>query len=166
MITKDDVYTVKYECHSLPQFIERADSLRKILHPSVRILYLSGPLGAGKTTFARGWLRSSGVTGPIKSPSYSMVETYDETSMGIIHHIDLYRINDVDEVRCLGLEEYIDDHLIIEWPNKGVDKILDYDLSIDIEINGDARVVTLKTKDNAVKDKLSVYAGQIKDSSR
>src|SRR4051794_24486842 len=67
-----------------------------------RIVTLSGELGAGKSTFARGVLRALGVTGPIKSPSYTLLETYPLASVTVVH-LDLYRLKDPSELEYLGL---------------------------------------------------------------
>ena len=84
------------------------------------VVYLRGELGAGKTTCARAMLRSLGVTGLIRSPTYTLVEVY---ALGVRHfvHVDLYRLVDPEEVGNLGLRDYlVPEHiLLIEWPEKG-----------------------------------------------
>ena len=127
-----------------------------------RVIFLTGELGAGKTTFAREWLKTNGVTGAVKSPSFSMVESYDDTRVGTIHHLDLYRVNHEDEIRCLGLDEYLDDYLIIEWPEKGVSQIIESDLSVDIRVEKDNRIVTLQGS-TSVADGLKQFAIELKD---
>ena len=83
-------------------------------------LYLSGELGAGKTTLTRQLLRQLGVTELIKSPTYTLVETYTATHT-IIHHFDLYRLQTLRELEDLSLEDYFTDKaiVIVEWPEKG-----------------------------------------------
>jgi tRNA threonylcarbamoyladenosine biosynthesis protein TsaE len=85
-----------------------------------RVVTLSGDLGAGKTTFARGALRALGVRGAIKSPSYTLLECYELPDVQVIH-LDLYRLRDPDELENLGLADYYrPGHLwLVEWPEKG-----------------------------------------------
>ena len=85
-----------------------------------RVIELRGELGTGKSTFARGVLRALGATGLIKSPSYTLLETYDLPDVQALH-LDLYRLNDPEELEHLGLADYHrPGHLwLIEWPEKG-----------------------------------------------
>jgi tRNA threonylcarbamoyladenosine biosynthesis protein TsaE len=84
-------------------------------------LYLSGELGAGKTTLTRQLLRQLGVTELIKSPTYTLVETYT-TTLALIHHFDLYRLQTIRELEDLALEDYFTEKaiVIVEWPEKGL----------------------------------------------
>ena len=70
-----------------------------------RVVFLRGELGSGKSTFARGVLRALGVTGPIKSPSYTLLETYELPAITAVH-LDLYRLEDPEELEHLGLADY------------------------------------------------------------
>src|SRR3984957_21052943 len=74
------------------------------------VIYLVGPLGAGKTTFARALLTSLGVGSRVKSPTYSLIESYNVGPLGI-QHIDLYRIADPEEIEWLGLRDFGDPQL-------------------------------------------------------
>src|ERR1700675_444886 len=81
------------------------------------IVTLSGELGAGKTTLVRGILRGIGWTGPVKSPSYALVEHYLFSSL-YFYHFDFYRFDDPDEWNTTGFAEYFrpDAIAVIEWP--------------------------------------------------
>ena len=89
-----------------------------------RIVTLIGDLGAGKSTFARGALRSLGVTGAIKSPSYTLIETYELPTVNIVH-LDLYRLKDPGELEHLGLADYHAPGQLwfIEWPENGAGRL-------------------------------------------
>tara|TARA_B110000879_G_C11171098_1_gene513604 strand:+ start:1870 stop:2433 length:564 start_codon:yes stop_codon:yes gene_type:complete len=83
------------------------------------MLYFSGEIGAAKSCFIRAFLRAQGVTAKIKSPTFSIIETYDVADK-TFSHMDLYRIEDEDELHYIGFEEYYTDStiMLIEWPEK------------------------------------------------
>ena len=82
------------------------------------VLCLFGDLGAGKTTFARGFLRALGVVDEIPSPTFNLLLTYD-TAAGTIWHFDLYRLNEPNEIIELGFEDAMADGIsLIEWPDR------------------------------------------------
>lgn len=83
------------------------------------VIFLSGDLGAGKTTFCRGFIRECGVTDHIKSPTYTLLEQYP-TSHARICHLDLYRIADAEELEFVGFRELLEEEacLLIEWPER------------------------------------------------
>lgn len=84
------------------------------------VIALSGPLGAGKTSIARGLLAALGLDGEAPSPTFAIVQPYDppETRMPVLH-VDLYRIEDVAEIEELGLDDAeTDSLLIVEWPER------------------------------------------------
>ena len=107
------------------------------------VVFLRGPLGAGKTTFARGLLRAFGVTGAVKSPTYTLVEPY-MTEQGRVAHFDFYRLSDAAEVDYLGLREYLDQEVcLVEWPERVLAALPTPDLEFAIEVDGDARNVRI-----------------------
>lgn len=107
------------------------------------IIYFDGLLGAGKTTIVRGWLRGLGHSGNVKSPTYTIVESYDIGEKSILH-IDLYRILDPSELEFIGLAEQISsaDLVFIEWPRNGEGFVPSPDFTIEVQYKGDARLVT------------------------
>jgi len=97
------------------------------------IIALEGELGAGKTTLVGGILRSYGVTGPVRSPTYTLIEPY-ETSRRAVYHLDLYRLTDPAEVEPLGIRDLLTGSalLLIEWPSRAAGAIPTADLWINI----------------------------------
>lgn len=89
-----------------------------------RVVELSGELGTGKSTFARGALRALGVTGPIRSPSYTLLETYELPGLVAVH-LDLYRLNDPEELENLGLADYHQPGCLwlVEWPERAAGRL-------------------------------------------
>jgi len=86
-----------------------------------RVVYLTGDLGAGKSVFARSILQSMGVNEVIKSPTYTLVEQYSTQSDLHAAHLDLYRLNDPEELYYIGFDDIAltCDLMLIEWPEKG-----------------------------------------------
>jgi tRNA threonylcarbamoyladenosine biosynthesis protein TsaE len=84
------------------------------------VIYLSGELGAGKTTFARGFLRALGVAEAIRSPTYALLEIYPAGALTGVH-LDLYRVAVPGELESLGLREWArPGHVwLVEWPERG-----------------------------------------------
>lgn len=102
------------------------------------VVELSGDLGTGKSTFARGVLRALGATGPIKSPSYTLLETYPLAAVTVVH-LDLYRLKDPAELEYLGLADYHrPGHLwLVEWPEHGGSRIPRADVGFEFTIGPD-----------------------------
>jgi len=100
---------------------------------------LTGTLGAGKTTLARGMLAGLGYSGEVPSPTFAIVQQYEPPETGIpVAHVDLYRIEDPEEVLELGLEDMlIDGAMIVEWPDRMPDSFWKDALNIDLEITGE-----------------------------
>jgi len=98
-------------------------------------VFLSGELGAGKSKFARGVLRALGAQGAIKSPSYTLVETYELPDVNAVH-LDLYRLIDPAELEHLGLADYHRPGFLwlIEWPERGAGRLPAPDLRFEFSI--------------------------------
>jgi tRNA threonylcarbamoyladenosine biosynthesis protein TsaE len=106
------------------------------------IVFLQGNLGMGKTTLSRGLIRSGGHVGAVKSPTYTLVESYELTK-GTVHHFDLYRLIDPEELEYLGIRDYFSEaHLcLVEWPDKGDGLLPKPDLDVFIEPHGEGRAI-------------------------
>ncbi|MBT8146534.1 MAG: tRNA (adenosine(37)-N6)-threonylcarbamoyltransferase complex ATPase subunit type 1 TsaE [Gammaproteobacteria bacterium] len=104
------------------------------------MIYLSGGLGAGKTTLTRGLMRAYGYSGAVKSPTYTLVEPY-EFSRYNIYHFDLYRLSDPDEVEFLGVTDYFESQnlCLVEWPQNGGSLLPKADLLISLAIEEQGR---------------------------
>jgi tRNA threonylcarbamoyladenosine biosynthesis protein TsaE len=107
------------------------------------LLALAGDLGAGKTTLARGLLRALGVTGPIRSPTYTLVEPYG-TPAGEVLHLDLYRLSGPAELRGLGFGDLAAGAalVVVEWPERAREHLA-VDLEVLLELAGEGRRATL-----------------------
>ncbi len=106
------------------------------------LVSLAGPLGAGKTTLVRSFLRALGHAGPVRSPTYTLVETYTFAQFKVAH-LDLYRLGDGDELEFLGYRDFVADGWIrlVEWPERGGRALGEADLALTIEYCGDGRTV-------------------------
>jgi tRNA threonylcarbamoyladenosine biosynthesis protein TsaE len=111
------------------------------------VIYLRGNLGAGKTTFARGFLRALGVAGHVKSPTFTVVEPYEIAGRNAAH-FDLYRINDPDELNAIGVREYFAPGawVLVEWPERGADVLPAPDLELEFQYQGEQRRVVARAR--------------------
>jgi tRNA threonylcarbamoyladenosine biosynthesis protein TsaE len=98
---------------------------------ALAVLYLTGELGAGKTTFARGFLRALGVADAVPSPTYTLLELYPAGALTVVH-VDLFRVRDAAELESLGLREWArTGHVwLIEWPERGGTRLPPADLTL------------------------------------
>ena len=124
--------------------LELGAALAPCLQPGLTI-YLRGELGAGKTTLVRGMLRALGHAGPVRSPTYALVEVYDLSRLHL-HHFDFYRFHDPQEWSDAGFRESFNGRTVtlIEWPVKAGDLLPPPDVAIDLESNGDGRSASLR----------------------
>lgn len=108
-------------------------------------LYLEGDLGAGKTTLVRGMLRALGYTGRVKSPTYTLAESYDLGRFEL-YHFDLYRLHDPREWLDAGFRDLDDAHTVrvIEWPEKAAGWLPAPDLVLTLHIPDEGRALECK----------------------
>jgi tRNA threonylcarbamoyladenosine biosynthesis protein TsaE len=109
------------------------------------VIHLRGELGSGKTTCARSLLHTLGVTGTVRSPTYTLVDTYTLLNLTCVH-VDLYRLRSSSEVEELGLRDltgpgYL---MLIEWPEKGGAAVPAADLDLLLQYSGESRSGSLR----------------------
>ena len=109
------------------------------------VIYLIGELGVGKTALAQGFIQYFGFE-RVKSPTYSLVESYQNEGINI-HHMDCYRLSDTEELEFIGIREYLlSGHLqLIEWPELGKGVIAKADISITLSGDGIQRKINIQT---------------------
>ena len=105
-----------------------------------RVLFLSGDLGAGKTTLVRGLLRALGWTGRVKSPTYALLELYAISGLNL-YHFDFYRFKDREEWVSSGFREHFNPEslCILEWPEMAGGLLPLPDLHVTLELSGPGR---------------------------
>jgi tRNA threonylcarbamoyladenosine biosynthesis protein TsaE len=106
------------------------------------VVHLTGDLGAGKTTLAKGFVRGCGIAELVRSPTYALLESYEAPGLTVLH-LDLYRLRDPSELEALGLRDWArPGHVwLIEWPEKGGAKLPAPDLRIALSVMGDAHEI-------------------------
>jgi len=109
------------------------------------LVFLHGDLGAGKTTLVRGFLRAAGCSGPVKSPTYTLIESYS-SQRGSFYHLDLYRLADAEELEWIGARDLFDDEQVclIEWPEQGAGFLPAPDLHVYLQVEAGGRRVRLE----------------------
>lgn len=116
-----------------------AQQLAKAVEPGL-LITLSGPLAAGKTFFVRALLGALGHAGKVKSPTFTLVETYLLPGL-TVHHFDLYRLASGEELHFIGFDDFLASTTLclVEWPERGAGSLPVPDLQISIEILDSAR---------------------------
>lgn len=126
---------------------EATRALGRVLASSVEpgsLVFLVGDLGAGKTTFAQGFLQGRGWTGSVRSPTYPIVRSY--ALEPVVHHLDLYRLGGLEEFLGLDLEGPLEgpDILLVEWPDR-MEGQFPPDWTVELSVHGeDRRLATVR----------------------
>jgi len=126
--------------------------------PASGVVFLEGDLGAGKTTLVRGILRGAGYPGPVKSPTYTLIEPYEIGGRGFAH-LDLYRLGDPEELEYLGLRDLLAEArmILVEWPERGRGMLPEPDLRVVIAYTSSGRdlsLIALTPAGRAIVDRL------------
>ena len=111
------------------------------------IITLAGDLGSGKTTFCRGLLRSLGWEGHVKSPTFTLVEPYEDSRLVLpVYHFDLYRLAHPEELEYSGAMDYFEDTTLclIEWPENGQDFLPTADFAVTLSVVRRGRVAEVE----------------------
>jgi len=129
----------RFQLANEDQMLALGCALAELLQPGL-LIFLQGDLGAGKTTLARGVLRGLGYQGNVKSPTYTLVESYPLPEF-TLYHFDLYRLADPEELEFAGIRDYLEASSVslIEWPEKGEGILPQPDLSISISATSTGR---------------------------
>ena len=110
----------------------------------VRLVYVHGSLGAGKTTLVRGLLHALGHVGAVKSPTFTLVEPYELGGLPI-YHFDLYRLNDPEELEFLGMRDYLHGEgvCVVEWAERAQGVLPAPDIDVMIQVTEKGRMVRI-----------------------
>jgi tRNA threonylcarbamoyladenosine biosynthesis protein TsaE len=114
---------------------------------ALAVLYLVGELGSGKTTLVRGFARAAGVTAPVRSPTYKLLELYPAAA-GTLVHLDLYRVRSPAELDSFGLREWaLPKHLwLIEWPEHGAGRLPAADLVVRLSAGASGHEIEVTSR--------------------
>jgi len=125
-VMASDTFFLADECAT----VAMGERIGRCLHAGM-VVFLEGTLGAGKTTTTRGILHALGHSGAVKSPTYTLVEPY-ENVVPLLYHFDLYRLGDPEELDYMGIREYfsVDSISLVEWSERGEGYLPSPDMSI------------------------------------
>ena len=135
-----------YSVTSVDSLKPIAVELLALFHES-HIVALEGQMGAGKTTFVQQVLKSMGIEELDGSPTYSLINQYESPFYGTVYHLDLYRLNSLEEIFDIGIEELLYQKCIclIEWPEKMIELLPDNTIWVYLRVEEDfSRTITIK----------------------
>ena len=137
-----------------------APAARLASAPSSGVIFLRGDLGAGKSTLARAYLHSRGYLGRVKSPTYTLIESY-QLPDGEVHHLDLYRLKDPEELEFIGIRDLFQTGamILIEWPEKGMQVLPEPDLDILIKPREPGRTLIFQAHTANGQDFIKALSG-------
>jgi tRNA threonylcarbamoyladenosine biosynthesis protein TsaE len=144
---------------------EAMEKLGEAFSSSLRVgavVYLDGDLGMGKTTLVRGVLRGLKYQGPVKSPTYTIVEPYELEGLEAFH-FDLYRVTDPEELEYMGIRDYFNDGglCLIEWAEMGEGVLPEADIIVSLSLINQGRHVSFEAKTLKGNDILNASRGAI-----
>ena len=144
-----------------PATLKLGAHLGGFLAPGLTI-FLFGDLGAGKTTLVRGLLRGLGFEGRVKSPTYTLVESYSVSSL-YLYHFDLYRFKHEQEWLDAGFDEMFDgcNICLVEWPERAMNLLPRADVEINLALEGEGRSVKIASSKIELEKFWNSWAAQL-----
>lgn len=136
--------------HHIDDLSSVSKAINLLINEGYTIILLRGDLGAGKTTLVKVLCAQLGITEPVSSPTFSLVNEYTSPSYGPVYHMDLYRLDKIIDLVQIGFEEYLESGNIclIEWPDLARDMMTMRHVSIDIRVTPDqSRIFNITTYD-------------------
>ena len=145
MTNEAAIYTCSFHLLDEQATVKMGNNIASLVKNQMKrgiVVYLNGDLGAGKTTITRGFVQGMGHVGPVKSPTYTLVEPYDLAHWQV-YHFDLYRLGDPEELEFMGIRDYFNENCccFIEWPEKGQGLLASADIIINMAYQGEQREV-------------------------
>ena len=135
-----------YSVNSIDSLKDIVIDLLELLNDH-QIVVLEGQMGAGKTTFVQQVLKAMGIEELEGSPTYSLINQYESPFYGTVYHLDLYRLNSLEEIFDIGIEELLYQKCIclIEWPEKMIELLPDNTIWVYLRVEEDfSRTITIK----------------------
>jgi tRNA threonylcarbamoyladenosine biosynthesis protein TsaE len=123
----------------------RLAGVREAGFEGLEVLYLTGDLGAGKTTFVRGFVQALGAANAVRSPTYTLLELHELPSLTVLH-VDLYRLREASELDSLGLRDWARPGCLwlIEWPERAAGRLPPSDLTLTFAVGASAHEIDLR----------------------